>query len=194
MVDTAHMGKAQFRLLEESIELASLFEAEIVVLHPGKIWGDEKASLSQMIRNLRILAKFAKDRGVLLGLENKEGTDPTNLCCDAGELLKVVSDVDSPNLKVTFDIGHANLTCGGDPKALREYANLLKEKVAHVHVHDNNGVCSGRYFGDMHGAPGTGNIDFSPLKEFGFDGVFNLEVFSMEDVKTGRDYLHRLMG
>lgn len=71
MVDTAHMSKAKLRLLEESIELASLFEAEIVVLHPGKIWGDKKASLSQMIRNLRSLPSLQRIGEFCLGSKTK---------------------------------------------------------------------------------------------------------------------------
>jgi sugar phosphate isomerase/epimerase len=46
-----------------------------------------------------------------------------------------------------------------------------------------------KFRGDLHGAPGTGVIDFSVLKELRFNGVYNLEVFSIEDVKVGKKML-----
>ncbi len=186
LVDTAHMGEAQFRLMEECISLASDFECGVVVIHPGKIRGDREECFMHMVSNLRKLATAAENCGVVLGLENKEGTDPTNLCCTAGEQLHAIKEVNSQFLKATFDIGHANLTCGGDAEMLRGFVRDLKDNVVHVHVHDNTGALSERYFGDMHGAPGEGRIDFSVLRELHFEGVYNLEVFSIVGVRTGK--------
>ncbi len=188
-VDTAHMGKMQWRLMEECINLASTFGCSVLVVHPGKISGDRKKSLGSMVGNLKKLSSSAENRGIVLGLENKEGTDPTNLCCTVDDLVRVIRDIDSPFLKATFDIGHANLTCGGDMGKLREFARGLNGHAVHVHVHDNNGILEENYFGDLHGAPGEGIIDFSVLKELDFKGVYNLEVFSMEAVRAGKSVL-----
>ena len=76
---------------------------------------------------------------------------------------------------------------------LRDFVRELNGNVAHVHVHDNNGVLAESYFGDLHGAPGEGNIDFSVLRELDFKGVFNLEVFSMDAVRAGRILLSGLL-
>ncbi len=186
MVDTSRMNRSQFHLMEESIGLANEFGCSIMVIHPGKIIGNREKCFNSMVRNLKKLAISAENCGITLGLENKEGTDPTNLCCSAIELLRAVSEVDLQNLKVTFDIGHANLTCGGNMVLLKDFARELKGNVVHVHVHDNNGMNGDRYFGDLHGAPGEGNIDFSILREMRHSGVFNLEVFTIEDVRTGK--------
>ena len=62
-----------------------------------------------------------------------------------------------------------------------------------IHVHDNNGMNGDRYFGDLHGAPGVGNIDFSILRELRHGGVFNLEVFKMENIRTGKIVLKELL-
>lgn len=192
MVDTAHMGHIQMRLMEESISLASEFGCSVLVVHPGKISGDREKSFRRMVENLKKLAIEAGNRGIILGLENKEGTDPTNLCCTVDEHLRAIREVNSPCLKATFDIGHANLTCGGDMGKLRDFVRELNGHVAHVHVHDNNGVLAESYFGDMHGAPGEGIIDFSVLNELDFRGVYNLEVFSMEAVRAGKSVLSKL--
>ncbi len=192
IVDTAHMGKAQFRLMEENISLACELGSGVVVIHPGKAIGDREESFTQMVDNLGRLSSEAENCGVILGLENKEGTDPTNLCCTVEEHLRAIKEVNSPNLKATFDIGHANLTYSGDMEKLRDFARELRGSVAHVHVHDNIGRQGGKYLGDMHSAPGEGNIDFSVLKELNFNGVYNLEVFSIEDVRKGKRMLERL--
>lgn len=180
MIDTAHMGSMHWQLMEESISLASFFGCSVLVMHPGKISGDREKSFMSMVRNLKKLSSKAHDCGVILGLENKEGTDQTNLCCTVDEHLHAINEVGSPYLRATFDIGHANLTCGGNAGKLRDFVRELNGQIAHVHVHDNTGRLSESYFGDLHGAPGEGNIDFSVLRGLSFNGVYNLEVFSMD--------------
>ncbi len=192
MIDTGHMGSMHWHLMGESIDLASELGCSVLVVHPGKISGDREKSFISMVRNMKKLSSEAHDCGVILGLENKEGTDPTNLCCTVDEHLRAIKEVGSPYLRATFDIGHANLTCGGDAGKLRDFVRELNGQIAHVHVHDNTGRLSESYFGDLHGAPGEGNIDFSVLKDLSFNGVYNLEVFSMEAVRTGKSVLESL--
>jgi sugar phosphate isomerase/epimerase len=192
MVDTVNMGSLQWRLMEECISLASEFGCSVLVVHPGKISGNREKSFRRMVENLKKLTVEAENRGIILGLENKEGTDQTNLCCTVEEHLLAIMEVDSPFLKATFDIGHANLTCGGDMGKLRDFVKKLNGQAVHVHVHDNNGVFAESYFGDLHGAPGEGNIDFSVLHDLSFNGVYNLEVFSMDAVRAGKMVLESL--
>ena len=104
-----------------------------------------------------------------MDLRTRKVQAPENLCCLASELIEAIDKINSPSLRATFDIGHANLTCGGDASKLRDFAREIKEYVVHVHVHDNSGMLTERYWGDIHGAPGTGGIDFSVLKELDFD-------------------------
>jgi sugar phosphate isomerase/epimerase len=192
IVDIAHMGKNQFRLMEESIHLAGDFGCSVVVVHPGRITGDREECFSLMVQNLRKLVREAENCGVVIGLENKEGTDPSNLCCTAEEHRRAVEEINSPWLKATFDVGHANLTCGGDKVKLKQFINEIRDIVVHVHVHDNTGMNGEKYFGDVHGVPGEGNIDFHVLRDLHFNGVFNLEVFSLEGVRAGKTMLEGL--
>ncbi|MBP1908086.1 sugar phosphate isomerase/epimerase family protein [Methanolobus bombayensis] len=189
IVDMASMGEKEFRLMRESIELASRLGSAAIVLHPGRFGteDDRESCFNRMVTNLRTLAKDAEDSGVMLGLENKEGTSRGNLCCDVVELVNAVEAVNSDNLGATFDIGHANLTCGGDSDKLRKFVKTLGPHVIHVHVHDNGGVWSDEYDGDQHLAPGKGTIDYTVLKELkNYKGIINMEVFSMDDVHTGK--------
>lgn len=189
-VDTVRMGEREFTLMEESIALANRVEAPVVVVHPGRVGPDRKKSFLSMVKNLCTLASVAEDYGVTLGLENKEGTDPSNFCCEAEELSRTIEAVNSGHLKATFDIGHANLTCGGDPEKLGNFVRTLQKHIIHLHLHDNSGQWTEEYDGDEHMAPGKGCVDFSVLKLLsGYRGVYNLEVFSLEDLRFGKKAL-----
>src|SRR5659263_28972 len=83
VVDTANLNDTQERLLKESIMIAEELGSRVVVIHPGRINGDKERSFENMISNLSNIAKFSQDRNVMLGLENKEGTDQDNLCISA---------------------------------------------------------------------------------------------------------------
>ncbi len=194
-VDTSNMGPGDLRLMGESIELAATLGSKAVVLHPGRINSDRETSFRNMVSNLKQLAAQAADLGVMLGLENKEGTDPTNLCCLAEELVAAVEAVNSDDLMITLDIGHANLTCGGDPDKLRTFVRTVSSHVVHMHMHDNGGKWTSTYDGDEHLAPGRGNTDYTVLKEIhNYRGIYNLEVFSMSDVRSGKATLMQCLG
>lgn len=193
-VDTARMGEREFTLMEESIALANRTDTSVAVLHPGRIGTDREKSFSSMIKNLSRLASVAEDYGVILGLENKEGTDPSNFCCKAEELSRTIEAVNSGYLKATFDIGHANLTCGGDPEKLREFVKTLQKYIIHLHLHDNSGKWTEKYDGDEHMAPGRGCADFTVLELLsGYRGVYNFEVFSLEDLYFGKKTLENVL-
>jgi len=191
-VDTANMTPADFELIRESIDITAHAGGDVLVIHPGKITGDSRKSFGRMINNLKQLAAYAEDVGILLGLENKEKTDATNLCCDAAELAAAVNAVDSDYLGATLDIGHANLTCGGDQQKLAAFVKTLSPYVVHVHVHDNHGIGVGRYNGDEHLAPGQGIIDYAAIRGLGnYDETFNFELFSVDEFIEGKDYFKK---
>lgn len=192
-VDTARMTEADFQLMHEVLDISAHAGADVLVVHPGRITeGGAHKSFGRMIQNLKRLAEYAEDVGVVIGLENKELTDPLNLCCRAEELAKAVDLVDSDYLGATLDIGHANLTCGGDAEKLAAFVKTISPLVVHVHIHDNHGVDTGRYGGDEHLAPGQGNIDYAALRGLGdYDEIFNFEVFSVPEFQDGKEYFKK---
>jgi sugar phosphate isomerase/epimerase len=189
-VDTTRMSEREFALMEESIALANRIGAQVVVLHPGRVGPEREKAFSSMVKNLSSLARTAEDYGVMLGLENKEGTDPSNFCCEAEELSRTIEAVNSVHLKATFDIGHANLTCGGNSDKLRAFVQTLQKHIIHLHLHDNSGLWTEKFDGDEHMAPGKGCTDFSVLKLLsGYRGVYNLEVYSVDDICSGKEII-----
>lgn len=192
-VDTANMTPSDFQLIHEALDISAHAGADVLVVHPGRITqGGSKKSFGRMISNLKQLAEYAEDVGVMIGLENKEFTDPLNLCCKAEELVMAVDLVDSDYLGATLDVGHANLTCGGDQAKLADFVKKVSPLVVHVHIHDNHGVNTGLYGGDEHMAPGQGIIDYSVLRGLGdYDETFNFEVFTIEEFKIGKEFFKK---
>lgn len=193
-VNTAQMEKRDFLLMEQSIALANRLGSRVVVVHPGRVGPDREKSFHSMIENLSSLSLMAEEYGIFLGLENKEGTDLSNFCCTANELVKTIEAVNCEHLKATFDIGHANLTCGGNSESLKAFVETLKEYIIHIHLHDNSGKWTEKYDGDEHKAPGKGSVDFSVLNLLsGYKGIYNFEVFSLEDLDFGKKILKKAL-
>lgn len=186
-IDTANMIEKDFLIMQELFQIASDLGTETIVIHPGLINDNRLKSFNSMIKNLKILADMAENFGVIIGLENKEGTSNNNFCCEAKELVETISEINSENLKATFDIGHANLTCKGDMKKLKQFISTLAPHIIHIHVHDNEGKWTSIHNGDQHLAPGKGIIDYTLLKLIeNYNGIYNMEVSSIDDIIFGK--------
>ena len=115
-----------------------------VVIHPGYFtWRDEQErALLQYKKSLKELKQSAEEFAVTFYIENMGNWDYF--------LLRFPSDL--PLLDgcgLALDVGHAHLN-----SCLTEFLN---EKVAHFHLHDNNGN------EDSHLPIGKGTIPFNPI-------------------------------
>ena len=85
--------------------------------------------------------------------------------------MRLVEAVDSPRIRILFDIYHAQVEEGNVIQGLRDHFELI----GHIHVAD----VPGRH------EPGTGEINYpkvaSALKELGYEGVVGLEAFPLAD-------------
>jgi sugar phosphate isomerase/epimerase len=95
--------------------------------------------------SLEHLSLFARQRGVLLTIENTPGEMAT-----PANLRNFLEQTRLANVKLCFDTGHAHLE-GGVLPALETAANL----VATTHIHDNHGER------DEHLLPFEGTIDWA---------------------------------
>ena len=87
------------------------------------------------------------------------------------DTVRLVEAVDSPRIRILFDIYHAQVEEGNVIQGLRDHFELI----GHIHVAD----VPGRH------EPGTGEINYpkvaSALKELGYEGVVGLEAFPLAD-------------
>jgi len=127
-------------------------------------WASEEI-ITQKIKLLSTLVTHAKKFDVTLCLEN--------LSCRYDSFERFFNDI--PDLKMTMDIGHAQLltkknTCFG-------FMEHLFERIAHIHVHDNFG--GNTVTDDLHLPLGEGIVDFpnifSILRKKGYPSTMSME-------------------
>jgi len=148
-----------------------------IPMHDRHFW------VERNLVSLRDLQEKSREVGVGLMLENLPGT--FNRAKEMAELLDPI-----PALGLHLDIGHANLQV--ERNATEELLAHFGKRLAHVHLHDNNGG-----FADLHLPLGAGRIDYKThlraLKDAGYDGTITLEVFTPDRtyLKVSRDLLRK---
>jgi sugar phosphate isomerase/epimerase len=148
-----------------------------IPMHDRAFW------VERNLVSLHEMYDTSKATGVGLMVENLPGA--FNTVKELAELLDPV-----PTLGLHLDIGHANLQV--DYNTTDELVARFRGRVAHVHLHDNNGGT-----GDLHLPLGAGRIDYvkhlRALKQSGYDGTITLEVFTADRayLKLSRDVLRR---
>ncbi|NCF65938.1 MAG: TIM barrel protein [Chloroflexi bacterium] len=141
----------------------------------GRTWqqaAEERAhDLDILVSNLRALAEYAGDRGVVMGIEplNRFETSFINL---AEQVIEVVDRVDHPSCRIMLDTFHMNI----EEKSLGNAIRAAGPRLCHVHACEND-----------RGAPGSGNVDWGgvaqALNDIQYDGPVVIESFT-PDVKS----------
>ena len=119
-----------------------------------------------MLENLRFAATQLQEAGIRLVVEMLNPYDvPGHLIATPRQALAVVRQLAHPNLKIQYDIYHAQRTEGELAHTLQK--NL--DRIGHIQIADNPGLHQ----------PGTGEINFRFLFELldriGYDGYVGLE-------------------
>jgi D-psicose/D-tagatose/L-ribulose 3-epimerase len=136
----------------------------------GRCWQatpEERArDMDILVSNLRSLAAFAANHGVVLCLEplNRFETSFMNLTEQAVE---VVDRVNHPACKIMLDTFHMNI----EERSLGDAVRAAGPRLQHVHACENN-----------RGTPGSGNVAWeevaAALKEIDYDGPVVIESFT----------------
>ena len=119
------------------------------------------------VAGLRAAAEHAEKAGIILAIEplNRFETHFLNTTEDA---IRLVEEVDHPNLKVQVDTFHANIEEKDTPAAIRAAGPLL----GHFHASESD-----------RGVPGTGQVPwkecFAALREIGYDRWVTIESFAI---------------
>lgn len=139
----------------------------------GRCWQSTDAQRAReeelLVEQLSVLADYASDRGVTLGVEplNRFETSFINLTSQAVE---IVDRVDSPSCQIILDIFHLGI----EEKDLRRAIEAAGDRLCHVHAAEND-----------RGIPGTGHLPWkdiaSGLENIGYEGPLVIESFSTEN-------------
>jgi len=122
----------------------------IVVYHPGKIIRKTK-NINTTLKNLEFALKEVEGSDVMIAMENMPRCeDGYHIGSDYRDLKKILKEIDSPNLGVCFDWGHANNYAGVFAKEYKkgrpyiknfdyqkEIIEELNEKIVYAHIHYN---------------------------------------------------------
>lgn len=138
---------------------------------------------------LRKLAVEAGNRGIKLGIENRESLEELPIESDFQFLFK---ELNSPHIGYWHDTGHAQIKehLGFIPHTM--HLETLREHLCGFHIHDV------QFPGKDHCPPGTGTIDFAALKPF--VKPEHIKVFELspslkpDQVKRGVEHLLSIWG
>lgn len=162
----------RFEKMTKSLVAARHLGAKFVALHPLMPCGinpdtDPEKTMEINLSYYSALANVAASLGVIICLENMPFPDFS--ISTPAEVAELVRRLGHPNVKMCFDVGHANLFPTPIGQAIAEVGDLI----AIIHVHDNDGTA------DSHLIPYSGSVDWGQVIEalysVGYEGVFNLE-------------------
>ncbi len=145
--------RALVREAETLLDILASYGVEYIVFHPftaervgeGRVWWLNKAFFTA-------LADYAEELGVTVLVENMLDAKPWT---SVDKLAELVSEIGSRRLRICLDTGHLVVNNVQPSEALKRH----RDKIAVVHVSDNNGV------EDEHNPPGTGVVDWVAVKQ-----------------------------
>lgn len=178
-----------FARMTKAMVMAKHLGAEYMAVHPLMPYGanspEDPMGVYELNKNYYTsLAKVAQALGVVICLENMPFTDFPLSSCES--ILKLIKDIGSKNLKMCFDVGHANVM--GEP--LGDTVRMIGDDLRIVHLHDNFAER------DQHLPPYDGTADIpnfaEGLYDIGFDGVLVLECRPAEESEEAELALAKL--
>jgi sugar phosphate isomerase/epimerase len=137
--------------VKRALETAEQLPIQSIVLHLGhKDDGWDTRALENSLTAIEHLKAFAHPLGVRILLENlqNEITTPEHL-------LEIVRVGHFDNVGICLDLGHAHLYAPEKNIGIDHAFELLKPRIAELHLHDNHGAK------DDHLWPGAGTIDWT---------------------------------
>ena len=162
----------RFGKMTKAMVMAKHLGSKYMAIHPLMPFGITNENPEEVYninkRYFEALAKVGMGLGVVTCLENTPFPSFPLAGCES--ILKLVKEINSPYLKMCFDVGHANIL--GEPigETVRVIGN---EYLKILHCHDNDGT------EDNHLPPYEGNVDWADfcesLYDIGYDGALNLE-------------------
>ena len=190
--------------LKDNLIAGSEIGTKIFVIHPGKIDVQRNGqrsghdptrleAIQHLVEFMKAAAPTAENLGISLCLENMHH-NPGYVLQSFAELATVVTDVGSPMVAATFDIGHA-----WGAGSIENGLEVLGSHIRHLHFHDCLGTAGSGIVDNQHLEIGTGLIDFSKYLDFvrSYPFVISLETESIQDplgcILRSRDRLRQTL-
>ena len=170
--------KESIKQHKRSLDIAKYLGVKVYVVHAGSFYpGDidkTNQGFDRLYSSIDELLTLAKKYDIVLAIENHP-VNENGIFNNPKTMKKVIDDFNSPYIKATLDLGHANLT----NYPVIDYIKELKDDIKHIHLNDNNGL------EDLHQIYGRGNLDsknlIKALKDIGFNGVGVLEIWAPDN-------------
>jgi sugar phosphate isomerase/epimerase len=172
---TDSIRKASLKETLASLEVAAELAALKVVLHPGHAGGlgifVMETVLQFALESLEAIIAKGNQLGICICLENMFPRH--QLFFKPDNFSEIFEKY--PNLKLTFDTGHANID-GRNGQRILDFLNRFGRQIGHIHISDNLGKR------DDHLPIGAGTIDFPQvaraIKNCGYDDTITFEIFT----------------
>ena len=149
-----------------------------------------RSAMQQIHASYNAVIPLAKERGICLCLENREGLEEMPLDAEYADFIKELPEPE--HVGYWHDSGHAQIKHQFGLLDHREHLAAMADRLVGFHLHDVTE--SGR----DHQVPGTGTIDFQMLAEFVRpEHVLVLELsprLTAEQVLASREFIGRVLG
>ncbi|MFH1351365.1 MAG: sugar phosphate isomerase/epimerase [Pseudomonadota bacterium] len=178
---TDSIREASLNEMLQSLEVAADLPSIKVVIHPSFMMGLSVFVMDKVrkyaLKSIEVMVERAESLGLTLCIENL--FPRSNSLVEPDHFEDIFERF--PTLRMTLDIGHANIEDKGRRRAT-DFIERFSHRIDHIHASDNFGG------EDNHIPLGTGTVDFhkiiKALKGIGYDKTITIEVFSRD-----RDYL-----
>lgn len=158
--------------LKETIPVAKQFDCPNIIVTAGdKRDQDRTAAKQSIIDGLKVMAPLAEKAGVTLVLEPISG----GYFVDSAEPFEIIRAVDSPAVKLLYDIFHYQVMEGNITETIRNHVELI----GHIHAAQVPGRCE----------IVEGELDYSfiirEIREMGYNRYFGFEYLPRMEKEAG---------
>ena len=160
----------------KSIDITNWLGADVLIINSERLDESKKEEQwNDLVIRLKQLTTHADNLGVNVAIE----PEPLQIIGDTDDMILMMEAVDSPNLRVNLDVGHAYIT---DPN-LTESIKKLGSTIIHAHIEDIKDKIHN------HLELGQGDINFaemhSAFMEIGYEGYYVVDLFRLGDDPVG---------
>jgi len=160
----------------KAVEIAAWMGTNVLIINAERTReGQKEQQWQELSAILKDWTKIAEKLGVNIAVE----PEPLLVVDDTDDMIRLMNEVGSPNLKVNLDIGHAYIT---DPD-LNDSIKRLGDSIVHAHIEDIKDKVHN------HLELGQGDIDLASMdaafKEIGYDGYYVVDLFRLGDDPAG---------